>query len=626
MSVQTKILAACLGFVVLVALVGGLAERQAAQMGRLAVGIYDHAFMGMSYVDQAQGEFLRLEASQLASGGSAVAAADLQKVLELLDVALERAGSVRAREAGRQTRGLLSALSDSPAPELNERLTQADRSLTKLVKKFAADGLETRDDAEELATRSSRLILIQIAVAVCLALGVGVLVGRNLSRPLIMLVRSIDRLAAGDLDHDVPPRLSGRRDEIGAVARAASVFRAAMQQNAKADGERERARETSEAEKLVALRHAAATIEHETTDAANRSAQSSVVLGNRAEELAASATRMLASVDAATGASDEALVSCEIAAAAGEELSASAREIVSQIDLSTAEIASTANAGQRAQRIIDQLSESTGQISVVARLIGDIARRTNLLALNATIEAARAGEAGRGFAVVASEVKSLATQTAESTGEIARTISSIQSATQDAVKVVAEMVSRVSSIERVTQAIADAAEQQTAASSEIARSVAGTVLAMRVASDQIGAVTQEAHSTNAAVSDMRSVAGAVTDQIAELRSVMTRIVRTSSDAANRRSEKRVPVNLPVTLVMNDGALRAKCLDLSRVGARVLAEQLLTSGAGVILRLPGLPDLTGQILHGGLEASVSFTWTGEAAPPRLCDWIDAKAAA
>jgi len=44
MSVQLKILAACLGFVAIIAALGGLAQQQVAQMGRLAIGIYDHAF------------------------------------------------------------------------------------------------------------------------------------------------------------------------------------------------------------------------------------------------------------------------------------------------------------------------------------------------------------------------------------------------------------------------------------------------------------------------------------------------------------------------------------------------------------------------------------------------------
>ena len=509
MSVQSKILAACLVFVAIIAMVGGLAQQQAAQMGHLAIGIYDHAFMGMSYVDQAQEEFLRLEARPRDPGATLAGSAELTKVLQVLDVALDRAASDRTRDAAKQMRAMLAALSDVPASELTERMTQADRALTKLVKKFGADGLETRDDADELATHSTRLVLIQIGVAVAIALGVGFLIGRNLSRPLVQLVRFINSLAAGELGHEVPRKLAARRDEIGALARAAAVFREAMRKNAAADGERERLREQNEAEKMEALRGAADNMERETTHVAERSAESAGVLSTRADELASSSERMQLSVNSATGASSDALRSCEVVAAAGEELSASAHEIAGQITNAATEIASTARAGERARTMIDQLSTSMTRVGAVARLIGDIAKRTNLLALNATIEAARAGEAGRGFAVVASEVKTLATQTAQSTEEISRSVTAIQLATHDVVSVVGEMVERVAAIERIAQAVAEGAEQQTLATGEIARSVVGTVEAMRVVSGQISSVSAEALSNGAAVAEMRSVARAV---------------------------------------------------------------------------------------------------------------------
>ena len=153
-------------------------------------------------------------------------------------------------------------------------------------------------------------------------------------------------------------------------------------------------------------------------------------------------------------------------------LASSAREIADQIGNTAAEIGSTARAGERARRHHRPALGGGGPNRLGRRLIGDIAGRTNLLALNATIEAARAGEAGRGFAVVAGEVKTLAHQTARSTEEIARNAGSIQQATRDAVQVVGEMVERVAAIERITQAVAAAAEQQTAATGEIARNVA----------------------------------------------------------------------------------------------------------------------------------------------------------
>jgi hypothetical protein len=107
---------------------------------------------------------------------------------------------------------------------------------------------------------------------------------------------------------------------------------------------------------------------------------------------------------------------------------------------------------------------------------------------------------------------------------------------------------------------------------------------------------------------------------------MVRIVRTSSDAANRRRDDRIKLDGPATLLAEGSALPATCIDLGRGGARVRVAQALATGSRVVLRLPGLPDLPGQLLDGGEEVRIRFGWELEDAPEALRDWVGRRAAA
>ncbi len=138
------------------------------------------------------------------------------------------------------------------------------------------------------------------------------------------------------------------------------------------------------------------------------------------------------------------------------------------------------------------LGERVQAIGRIMDVIQDIADQTNLLALNAAIEAARAGEAGRGFAVVADEVRKLAEKTMGATKEVGEAIKAIQDgATRNiqGMDAASEAVHRATTLARESgdtlqhvvslveatveqiQSIATAAEQQSATSEEINRSM-----------------------------------------------------------------------------------------------------------------------------------------------------------
>jgi methyl-accepting chemotaxis protein len=99
------------------------------------------------------------------------------------------------------------------------------------------------------------------------------------------------------------------------------------------------------------------------------------------------------------------------------------------------------NLKTRVRAIAEQmmnLSEQTGQIAIVSKVVEDVATRTNMLALKASVEAARVGEDGKGFGVVADEIRRLADESRKSANTIDKLVADIQAAMNSAVMVTDE--------------------------------------------------------------------------------------------------------------------------------------------------------------------------------------------
>ncbi len=164
------------------------------------------------------------------------------------------------------------------------------------------------------------------------------------------------------------------------------------------------------------------------------------------------------------------------------------------LDSTVESIRSLANDVDSAHQVINTLDSDVSSIASVVDVIQGIAEQTNLLALNAAIEAARAGEQGRGFAVVADEVRSLASRTQQSTGEIQAMIEKLQNGASEAVKVMhgskesgektintageasrslSEILNAISMMNEMNAHIATAASQQSSVSDEVSRNVQG---------------------------------------------------------------------------------------------------------------------------------------------------------
>ena len=447
---------------------------------------------------------------------------------------------------------------------------------SKLNNEIKADTQAQADQLDATGQSLHQLMLALTGLGLLLGLaGAMLLATRSITRPLDLLKRRMGDLSTGD--YGVAIDGQGRKDEIGAMARAVQIFKENGLAVQRLEAETAEGREASEMQRReMEQERAARTSEQE--QLADEQRQVMAVLAEGLELL--SEGDLTYRIDAPVAAAYEKLrddfnlavsrlretvrtiqaTSGDVGDAAREinsgaddlskrteEQASSLEETAATTEELAASVKASANASRQAVALAEEAMEvarkggaivtdavdamsriesASKKISDITSVIDEIAFQTNLLALNAAVEAARAGDAGKGFAVVASEVRTLAQRSSDAAKDITALISASGNE-------VAHGVGLVRSAGEVLERIVEASRKVSATVSDISSASAEQANGIDEMSQTVAHMDEMTQQNAALAEESDASATSLINQIQRLNQLVASF-RTGEDSADQR--------------------------------------------------------------------------------------------